>query len=137
MSLCSLVIRLSGIRVAIVDAEKLQDSRGTSATLGDRSFSLAIAKVDVDDAHGSQRLPRVFRGDVQLYRLEFLLQRSIQQEGQRSDEDMGVDSIGFLMEDGAHFDHIFKFAKGAFDFTEFLVDFDSLYRGDVFLLRLN
>ena len=95
MSLCSLVVRLSGVRVAIVDVEKSQDSGGASATLGDRSFSLAIAKVDVDNAHGSQRLPCFFRGDVQLYRLEFLLQRSIQQKGQRSNEDMGVDSIRF------------------------------------------
>jgi len=137
VSLCSLVVRLSGVRVAIVDVEKSQDSGGASAPLGDRSFSLAIAKVNVDNAHGSQRLPCFFRGDVQLYRLEFLLQRSIQQKGQRSNEDMGVDSIRFLMENGAHFDDIFEFAKGAFDLTEFLVDLDCLYRGDVFLLRLN
>lgn len=83
MSLGRLVLRFSGDRIQVLDAQRAQDSRGSAAPLSHGLLVLTIAKIDVHDSHGFQRLPTLLGGEVIARRLEFFLQRAVQMPGKR------------------------------------------------------
>ena len=71
MSLGRLVLRFSGDRIQVLDAQRAQDSCGSAAPLSHGLLVLTVAKIDVHDSHRFQRLPTLLGGEVVARRLEF------------------------------------------------------------------
>src|SRR6266404_877157 len=72
---------------------------------------------DVNDVHGAQGFPCLGAGHRYLGGLEFLLQRTSQQEGQGCHENVCPHPFGSPMVDGAHLDEIFELPKATLDLT--------------------
>src|SRR5213593_1312115 len=127
--------RVSGSRSLMSRSRRIREARAlpsvTDLFLSPLPMSMSTRRTVRSDCHAS------LEEMSSCTDLSFCSSARSSKKASEATKTWGVDSIRFLMENGAHFDDIFEFAKGAFDLTEFLVDRDCLYRGDVFLLRLN
>ena len=64
MSLGHVLLRFSGDRIKVLDAQGAQNGEGSPATLRHGLLVLTVAQIDVHHPHGFQRLPSLFRGKV-------------------------------------------------------------------------
>jgi hypothetical protein len=80
-------------RVEFGNAQGAQDACWVLAAAGDAALGLAVSECEVNHLYRTQRLQRLGGREVQFGSLEFLLERAVEQEGQRCDEDVSLHAL--------------------------------------------
>jgi hypothetical protein len=77
-----------GWRIELCYGESAQDCSGTLGAFGDGTFGRSVAKIDVDDTHGFERLKSLSGGKIQTRIFELLFDGTVNEECQGGDERM-------------------------------------------------
>ena len=89
--------RVRGIEVC--DGEGAEHRGGALSAAGDGALGGAIAEIDVDDTHGPEGAQCFGGGEVEACGLEFFLDGTMEQEGERGDENVSLHALVGLMID--------------------------------------
>ena len=111
--------------------------RSTTRSASGVPFHGAITKIDLYQANAAQGLQRFSSGDVETGRFEFFFKRAMEKKRLGGDEEMCLNTLIGLVENGAHVDHIFEVCKSTFNLAESFVERNSINGGDVGLFGLN
>jgi hypothetical protein len=105
--------------------------------VSDGALGGAIAERDVDKAHGLERGQRFGGGEIETRSLEFLFDRTMEQECQRGDEDMRLRPVVCMVIDRPHVDDVLEAGEGTLHIRQLLVQPHGIDRGQVGLFSLN
>src|SRR5262249_58751286 len=111
-----------GRRIEVGDAERAQHGGGALRAAGDATFGAAIAESNVDDAHRLEGVERFGRGEIEACGLELLFDCAMDEEGERSNVDVGFDPMVAAVIDRPHVDHVLEIGKGPLDLSQLLVE---------------
>jgi len=110
---------------------------GALSAAGDGALGGAIAEIDVDDAHGLEGTQCFGGGEIEACGLELLLDGTMEQEGERGDENVSLHALVGLMIDRPHVDDVLEVGEGTFDFGKFFVEAYRVDCGQIGLFGLN